>query len=169
MKHDRNAAGLAFLIELRELRKLIAVSVRCELLMGRVNLDHANALIEHAPCFAANIAFVTGMYRSDRKQAVAMFARKTCDPLVDFARESHHLWSDVVDAADALDAVGIEESNQIVRGRKDFFRAGVGSVVDHRQRIGTDHRPGLHMQMNVKDAHGAMLSRRAKSPSKEHL
>src|SRR5438105_14666971 len=60
VKHHRNAAGLAFAIDIAELR-----IVWRELLMRRMNFDHSDTEIEDAYRFGTRVARMSRMHRAD--------------------------------------------------------------------------------------------------------
>ena len=110
VEHHRHAALLALAIDLRELPQLAAIGVRREELVRRMDLDHADAEVEHAADLVAHVDLVQRIHRADRQQPVAMIAREVRDPVVDLAREAHHVRRHVVDAAGPLDRPRRRES-----------------------------------------------------------
>ena len=80
-----------------------------------MNLDHADAEVEHTADLIADLDLVERIHRADGQQAVAVAAREVGDPVVRLARETHDVGRDVVDAADPLDPFAVQETEDVVR------------------------------------------------------
>src|SRR5204863_5734105 len=63
------------------------------------------------------------------------------------------------DAARAIDPLGVEEAENVFRRLEDFLRIRVRRIVDHRQHVGIDHLPRLHVDVDVENAHASITSR----------
>ena len=154
VEHHRHAALLAFAIDLRQLPQLAAIGIRRKQLMRRMDLDQADAEIEHPPDLGAHVHLVQRIHRAHRHQPIAMPARERRDPVIHLAREAHHVRRDVVDAARAIDSFRVEKAQQTVRRRQHVLRIRVRRVVDHGQHFRLDHLPGLDVDVGVEDLHG---------------
>src|SRR5258708_31200410 len=158
VEHDRHAALLALAVDLRQLPQLAAIAVWREELMGRVDLDHSDAEVQHAPDLVPDVDLVQGVDRPDGNAPCPMTAGERGDPVVDLAGEAHDVGRDVVDAAGPIDSLIVEKAKQ-GRGRGEYI-AGlpVRGVVEQDQHVRLDHLPRLDMDMNV-EVHDNITSR----------
>ena len=101
-----------------------------------------------------HVELVERIHRSDGDETIAMILRERRDPVVDLAREAHHVGRDVVDAARAIDAFRVEKTQQVLGRFENLLRARMRRIVDHGQRFRLDHLPGLDVDVDVEDAHG---------------
>ena len=151
MNHHGHAHGLRLFVHGGERAKAVAVSIRREQLVGRVNFEAANSEIPQPLHFRAGIGHKFRMHGAEREQSIGLRRAVVGDPIVYFGAKADDFRANVIDQSSALDASFIEKLQEFSRTRRIFLdvRVVLSAVLNQLQRARLEHIERLDVNVDI--------------------